>query len=89
MLAMAVARSFSGRVTKSQVEGATLVVVRVIQKHWQSSQQPSVPRSLQKGSFNRQLRHAADGIIQYTRQVQIGIRKILSAGGLAYRPGRG
>jgi len=35
-------------------EGAILGVFRVIQKHWQSSLQPSLPRSLQKGSFNRQ-----------------------------------
>jgi len=35
-------------------------------------------RWLQKRSFNHQYRHAAEGIIQYARQVQIGIRKILS-----------
>jgi len=54
-------------------------VVRAIQKHCQSSLQPSLPGSQQKGSFNRQLRHAAEGIIQYARQAQTGIRKILSA----------
>ena len=32
---------------------------------------------------------AAKGIIQYARQAQIGIRKILSAGDAAYRSGRG
>jgi len=32
---------------------------------------------------------AAKGIIHYTRQTQIDIRKILSAGDAAYRPGRG
>jgi len=31
----------------------------------------------------------AEVIIQYARQVQIRIRKILSAGDAAYRPGRG
>ena len=50
---------------------------------------PPQPRSLQKRSFNRQSRHAAEVIIQYTRQAQIGIPKILSAGDAAYRPGRG
>ena len=47
---MAVARSSSGRVTKTQGEGAALGFVRAIQKHRQSSLQ----LSLQKGSFNRQ-----------------------------------
>jgi len=54
MLPIAVARYSSGRVTKSQGEGAILGVVRVIQRHWQSSLQPSLPRSLQKASFNCQ-----------------------------------
>jgi len=31
-----------------QREGAIFGVVRAIQKHWQSSAQPSLPRSLQK-----------------------------------------
>jgi len=85
---MAVARSSSGRVTRSQGEGAILGVVRAIQK-WRSSLQSSLPRSLQKGLFSRQQRHAAEGIIQYVSQAQIGIRKILSAGDAAYRPERG
>jgi len=34
---------------------------RAIQKHWQSSLQQSLPRSLQKGLFNCQKRHAAKG----------------------------
>jgi len=38
-----------------------------------------LPRLLQKESFNRQSRQAAEAIIQYARQTQIGIRKILSA----------
>jgi len=42
------------RVTKSQAEGTIFGVVRAIQRHWQSSLQPSLPRSLQKGSFNCQ-----------------------------------
>jgi len=46
---MAVAWSSSGRVPKSQGEWAILGVVRAIQKHWQSSLQPSLPYSLQKG----------------------------------------
>ena len=33
-------------------------------------------RWLQKRSFNHQYRHAAEGIIQYARQVQIEMRKI-------------
>jgi len=37
MLPMAVAQSFSDRMTKSQGEAAILGVVRAIQKHWQSS----------------------------------------------------
>ena len=32
---------------------------------------------------------AEKGIIQYARQAEIGMRKILSAGDAAYRPGRG
>ena len=47
---------------------------------------PPLQRSLQKGSFNRQQRHAAEGIIQYAGQEQIGIRKILRAGDAAHRP---
>jgi len=50
-LPMDVDRSSSGRMTKSQGEGAILGVVRPIQKHWQSSLQPSLPRSLLKGSL--------------------------------------
>jgi len=34
---------------------------------------------LQKGSFNRQWRHAADGIIQYNRQEQVVFWKFLGA----------
>jgi len=49
---MAVARSSSGRVTKSQGEEAILGVVRAIPKHWQSLLQLSLPRSLQTGSFS-------------------------------------
>jgi len=49
---MAVARSSSGRVTKSQGEEAISEVVRANQKHWQSSLQPSLPRSLQKSMAN-------------------------------------
>jgi len=44
---MAVARSSSGRVTKSQGEGAILWVFRAFQKHRQFSLHPSLPRSLQ------------------------------------------
>jgi len=52
---MAMALFSSGRVTKSQGEGAILGVVRAIQKHWQSSLwQSSLQPSLQKGSVNRQ-----------------------------------
>jgi len=36
-------------------EGAIFGGCPAIQKHWKSSLQPSLPRSLQKGSFNRQL----------------------------------
>jgi len=43
-----VARSSSGRVTKSQGEGAVLGVGRAIQKHWQPSLQSTLPCSLQK-----------------------------------------
>ena len=46
-----------------------------------------LPRSLHKGSFNRQ-RHECS-IIQYDRQAQTEIRKMLSAGNATYRPGRG
>jgi len=49
MLPVTVARSSSGRVTKSQGKGQFWP--RAIQKHWQSSLQP---RSLQKGLFNHQ-----------------------------------
>jgi len=39
--------------------------------------------SLQKGSFNRQYCHAAEGIIQYARQAHIAVWKFL---GEAMRP---
>ena len=42
-----------------------------------------------KGSFNRQQSHAAEGIIQYDRQVQIVFGKFYGAGDAAYRPRRG
>ena len=48
MLPVAVARSSSDRVTKSQGERAILGVVRAIQKHRQSSLPPSMPSSLQR-----------------------------------------
>jgi len=54
MLSMAVARSSSGIVTKSQGECGNLGVVQATQKHSQSSLQPSLPCSLQKASLNRQ-----------------------------------
>ena len=47
----------------------------------------SLPRLLQKESFNCQC-HAAEGIICYARQAQIGIRTNLSAGNVTYWPGR-
>jgi len=49
-------------------------------KHWQSSLQPSLPRSLQKGLFSRRQRHAAEGIIQYTRQAQLWAYAMLPNG---------
>ena len=58
-------------------------VVWAIKKHGQPSVQPFLQ------CHYRQQRHAAEGIIHYARQVQIGIRKILGAGNAAYQPGMG
>jgi len=54
MFPLAVARSSSSKMMKSQGEGAILGVVQATEKHWQSSLQPSLSRLLQKGSFNSQ-----------------------------------
>jgi len=76
MLPMAVARSSSGRVTKFQEK----------RQFWGLSGPFKV---LAIFAATVAAAFAAKGIIQYARQAQIGIRKILSAGDAAYRPGRG
>jgi len=44
----------------------------------------SLSHSLEQGSFNRQNRQAAEGIIEYARQVQIVFGKFLGASDAAY-----
>ena len=68
MLPVAMARSSSSTVTKLQGLGVILRVVRAIQKHWQSSLQPSLPRSLQPSALHSlqkaSVNHRHRGIIQ-------------------------
>jgi len=51
-----------------QGKGQFFRVVRPIQKHWQYL----LLSSLRKGSIDRQQQHAADWIIQYSIQAEVG-----------------